>query len=92
MKNLLVAAAVAVIAVSAALVFVHSTVPGTPDNELFEANVEALLRQELDPAVITCDGEVCGSCYVEYKVWPFYRCDWTGHQEDYCDCDKIGYL
>lgn len=92
MKNLFVSAAVAVIAVSAALVFVHSIGSGAPDNELFEANVEALLNQELDPAVIICDGAVCGSCYEEYKVWPFYKCGWTGHQDDYCDCDKVGYL
>lgn len=92
MKNLFVSAAVAVIAVSAALVFVHSIGSGAPDNELFEANVEALLNQELDPAVIVCDDGICGSCFVEENAWPFYKCNWTGFQSDYCDCDKAGYL
>ena len=92
MKNLFAVAVVALIVASAALVFVNSIGFGTPDNEIFEANVEALLRQELDPAIISCDGSVCGSCYEEDKAWPFYKCDWTGRQDDYCDCDKLGYL
>ena len=92
MKNLFAVAVVALIVASAALVFVNSIGFGTPDNEIFEANVEALLRQELDPAIITCDEDLCGSCYVAEYAWPFYKCNWTGFQSDYCDCDKAGYL
>lgn len=93
MKNLLFLTAGALVAVfSAALLTLALSGPGSPEDELFEANVEALLNQELDPAVIVCDDGICGSCFVEENAWPFYKCNWTGYQEDYCDCDKIGYL
>lgn len=57
---------------------------------LFEANIEALT--EIEGALIVCDSSICGQCFDEVTAWPFYKCNWTGRQEDYCDCDKVGYL
>ena len=58
-------------------------------DDLFLANVEALAEFE---TTITCDSGRCGQCFVEEKAWPFYKCNWTGIEADYCDCDKTGWL
>ena len=54
-----------------------------------QANVEALAEFE---STITCDSGRCGQCFKEEKAWPFYKCNWTGVQADYCDCDKTGWI
>ena len=59
-------------------------------NALFDANVEALA--EIEGAVIICNSGNCGQCFEEETAWPFYKCNWTGMQADYCDCNKVGYL
>lgn len=59
------------------------------NNDLLWANVEALTEFE---STITCDSGICGQCFEEEKAWPFYKCNWTGRQADYCDCDKIGWI
>lgn len=59
---------------------------------LFDANVEALTQSELPGAQIMCNSGNCGRCFEERTAWPVYKCTWTGSQEDYCDCDKLGYL
>lgn len=56
----------------------------------FNANVEALAQG--GGAVIVCDGGICGQCFYAEAAWPFYKCNWSGIQDDYCDCDKAGYL
>ena len=56
---------------------------------LFE-NLEALAQTE--GAIIVCNTSVCGRCFEEKKAFPVYKCNWTGMQADYCDCDKAGWL
>ena len=63
----------------------------TSNDPFLEANLEALLDVELPPAIITCDSGICGKCFMEEIVWPFYKCIWSGRQDDYCDCDKAGF-
>lgn len=58
-------------------------------DSLFESNIEALMRDE---AIITCSSTICGRCFEEKKAWPFYKCNWTGYQSDYCDCNKVGWF
>lgn len=59
-------------------------------NFLFEANIEALAQ--IEESIITCSSGNCGRCFEEITAWPFYKCNWTGMQADYCDCDKVGYM
>lgn len=59
-------------------------------NEVFNANIEALMQEE--GATITCSATICGRCFEEKKAWPYYKCNWTGSQSDYCECDKVGWL
>ena len=59
-------------------------------DDLVRANVEALAQNE--GAQITCNSGVCGKCFQEERAWPFYKCNWTGVQADYCDGEKAGYL
>lgn len=93
MKNLLIAVTTAVIAVASTIVLVLSTSAHQGmDSELFEANVEVLLDQELDPGIITCDRAFCGSCWERDNAILLYNCNWTGRQEDYCDCDLLGFV
>ena len=54
-------------------------------------NLEAL-AQEDEGAKIVCSASICGRCFEEKKAFPFYKCNWTGMQIDFCDCDKIGWL
>lgn len=57
---------------------------------LFDANIEALA--EYEGSIIVCNSGNCGLCFEEETAWPFYKCNWTGRQADYCDCNKLGYL
>lgn len=59
-------------------------------NDFFRANVEALT--DIEGSIIICDDGNCGQCFKEETAWPVYKCDWTGMQKDYCDCNKIGFL
>ena len=59
------------------------------DNSFLESNLEALAQGE---AVIICNSGICGRCFEEKTAWPYYKCNWTGMQEDFCDCDKVGWL
>lgn len=59
------------------------------DDVFFNANVDVLTEYE---AVITCSSGICGKCFEEVTTWPFYKCNWTGMQQDYCDCNKVGWL
>lgn len=77
----------AIVAVSAGVFAYHRLVNMSDD--IFSANVEALVELE---SVITCDSGRCGQCFVEIDAWPFYKCNWTGVQADYCDCDKAGWI
>ena len=77
----------AIVAVSAGI-FAYQNSESRSD-DLFSANVEALAEFE---STITCDSGRCGQCYVEIDAWPFYKCNWTGVQADYCDCDKTGWI
>ena len=77
----------AIVAVSAGVFAYHRLVNMSDD--IFSANVEALVELE---SVITCDSGMCGQCFKEEKAWPFYKCNWTGVQADYCDCDKAGWI
>ena len=72
----------------AAAVVLHKT--NTANQELFQANVEALTEDE--GATIICSKGSCGQCFDIKVAWPFYRCIWTGYQSDYCDCDKVGWI
>lgn len=56
----------------------------------FARNVEALTQNE--GAIIVCDSGVCGQCLEEESAWPFYKCNWTGRQEDFCECDRPGFI
>ena len=86
-KNFFFIAVSAIVAVSAGIfAYLNSE---SKANEFFEANVEALAEFE---STITCDSGRCGQCYVEIDAWPFYKCNWTGVQADYCDCDKTGWI
>ncbi len=82
-------AAGAVLLAAAVSAFVYVKNENNSMDELFEANVEALTNDE---SVITCDSGICGRCFVEEHAWPFYKCNWTGVQSNYCDCDKTGWL
>lgn len=53
-------------------------------------NLEALAKEE--GAVIVCSASICGRCFEEKKAYPFYKCNWTGMQADFCDCAKAGWL
>ena len=87
MKKLLVSLAV-VTALCATLVCAHRQSILSEDALL--ANVEALT--DIEEAVITCSSGYCGRCFKterEFVGWmkiPFYYCDWTGYQSDYCPC------
>ena len=77
-----------VLAVSVAAVALTAWV-NRPTDSFFEANLEALMDTELPPAIISCNSGICGRCFEEISAWPFYKCNWTGRQDDYCDCNKI---
>ena len=87
-KNSLLAAVVTVVVVCSAVFFMKA---GSKQDTLFAENVEALAQDE-GYAVITCAAGNCGRCFEEKTAWPCYRCNWTGRQADYCECDKIGWF
>lgn len=80
-----------VISVMAIFSFYYVFKEWSNDHEkaFLESNLEALTQGE---GVIICDSGICGRCFEEKTAWPFYKCNWTGMQADFCDCDKIGWL
>ena len=86
MKKIYVITAALIVAISVVLGMTAQTV----SNDLCEANVEALASSE--GAIIICDSGNCGYCFEDETAWPIYKCNWTGMQKDYCDCNKVGYL
>ena len=83
MKKYLIIITIASIICFAAILK-HSSVKESP----YMANIEALSDdEELDPAVISCDTQGWGQCYIEVNAFPFRKCNWTGCQSDFCDCD-----
>ena len=48
-------------------------------------NVNALSDSE--GSSLTCSSSICGRCFEKKTAWPFSKCNWTGRQSDFCDCD-----
>ncbi len=90
MKKKLLLAAGAVLLASAVSAFIYVNKESNPMDELFNANVEALTGSESSQG--GCATRICGKCHIEETAWPFYKCNWSGNPEDFCDCNKLGYL
>ena len=90
MKDKLLILGILIICFALCLSFYNARGLSLRDNSSLKANLEALTQQE--EAVIVCDSGGCGQCYMERTAWPFYRCILTGYQDDYCDCNKPGWV
>ena len=90
MKKKVLFAAGAMIIAAAVSAAVCLNFGQTRHDDLFEQNLDALAQME--GAVIVCDDGICGQCFEEETAWPVYKCNWTGRQDDYCDCNKVGFL
>lgn len=89
MKKILIFFAALAVAAAATVIIVNNN---DFVSTLLDENIEALADTESGGAIIICDSGICGRCFEEITAWPVYKCNWTGMQADYCDCNKLGYL